>query len=201
MFHDAYVAEFIAKSRLLTVLYFSVKSLRLSAHRYERATIFVSNVPKGRTLGFIAGGREDRKKNALQTTILRMTRGLWTVNSKSKPWLYFMLCSIPRVITCKQKMCSLRVKKTRFRNCVCWFSCNRREHPDAMRVWGDRNSPDRTSLRGRSLKGKRAEELRHKETGWVRASIMFSRSLMAWIVSIVPTTPASGASSPPPSPA
>ena len=87
----------------------------------RRAAIFVSNVPKGRTLGFIAGGKRGQKKNALQATILRITRGLWTVNSKSKPWLYFMKCSIPRDITNKQKICSLRVKKTRFRNGVCRF--------------------------------------------------------------------------------
>lgn len=95
--------------------------MEIESSPLRRAAIFVSNVPKGRTLGFIAGGRRGQKKNALQATILRITRGLWTVNSKSKPWLYFMKCSIPRDITNKQKICSLRVKKTRFRNCVCRF--------------------------------------------------------------------------------
>ena len=95
--------------------------MEIESSPLRRAAIFVSNVPKGRTLGFIAGGKRGQKKNALQATILRITRGLWTVNSKSKPWLYFMKCSIPRDITNKQKICSLRVKKTRFRNCVCRF--------------------------------------------------------------------------------
>ena len=69
-----------------------------------------------------------------------------------------------------------------------------------MRVLGDRNRPDITSLRGRSLKGKGAVELRYEETWWARASIMFSRASIAWIVSIVPTTPASESSSPSPAP-
>lgn len=97
------------------------KIVEIESSPLRRTAIFVSNVPKGRTLGFIAGGKRGQKKNALQATILRITRGLWTVNSKSKPWLYFMKCSIPRVITNKQKICSLRVKKTRFRNFVCRF--------------------------------------------------------------------------------
>ena len=79
-----------------------------------------------------------------------------------------------------------------------WFSCNRRDHPDAKRVLGDRNRPDRTSMRGRTLKGKGAVEFRYEETWWARASIMFSRASIAWTVPIVPATPASECSSPPP---
>ena len=121
MFHDVYVSEFTAKSRLLTVLYFSVKSWRLRAHRYEGRLSLFQMYQRGGRWGSQRGGKRGQKKNALQATILRITRGLWTVNSKSKPCLYFMKCSIPRVITNKQKICSLRVKKTRFRNCVCRF--------------------------------------------------------------------------------
>ena len=64
MSHVVYVAEFIAKNRLLTVLYFSVKSSRLSAHRDEgRPSLFQMYQRVGRW-GSQRGKRGQKKKCA-----------------------------------------------------------------------------------------------------------------------------------------
>lgn len=62
MFHDVYVSEFTAKSRLLTVLYFSVKSWRLRAHRYEGRLSLFQMYQRGGRWGSQRGGEERTEK-------------------------------------------------------------------------------------------------------------------------------------------
>ena len=94
-----------------------------------------------------------------------------------------MLCSKHRVITYKQKLCSPRVKKERVSANMSvdrktWFSCNRGDHPDAMRVWGDRNQPVWPEFERRGGGRIKAQG----NVMGARASIMFSRASIAWIV-------------------
>ena len=86
-----------------------------------------------------------------------------SVDSASRYVLYLALARLNKknVFSARKKV---RVFATVSVDPKTWFSCNRRDHPDAMQVLGDRNRPDRTSLRGRTLKGKGAVEFRYEET-------------------------------------
>lgn len=188
--------------------YFS-KIVEIKRTLLRRAAIFVSNVPIGEGVGVHSGGggvgEEKWEKKCAPRNDFTDKQKMCPPRVKETRfrncicWFSFMLCSKHRVITYKQKLCSPHVKKERVSANMSvdrktWFSCNRGDHPDAMRVWGDRNQPVWPEFERRGGGRIKAQE----NVMGARASIMFSRASIAWIVPIVPTTPASAASSLPP---